>query len=58
MKLMDAALMRARQSWCNVIVTTFEVKQIGTHNAHRISGYRAEDDQDFAPSARFGRMTV
>ena len=38
MKLMDAALMRARQSWRNVIVAAFEVKQIGTHNAHRISG--------------------
>ncbi len=30
MKLMHAALMRARQGWRNVIVTSFEVKQIQT----------------------------
>jgi hypothetical protein len=28
MKLMYAALMRARQGWRNLVVTAFEVKQI------------------------------
>ena len=34
MKLMYAALMRARQGWRNVIVTSFEVKQIQTLRDH------------------------
>ncbi len=34
MKLMYAALMRARQGWRNVIVTPFEVKQIETLREH------------------------
>jgi putative transposase len=34
MKLMYAALMRARQGWRNVVVTSFEVKQIQTLRDH------------------------
>jgi transposase-like protein len=34
MKLMYAALMRARQGWRNVIITPFEVKQIQTLRDH------------------------
>jgi hypothetical protein len=34
MKLMYAALMRARQGWRNVIVTSFEVKQIQALRDH------------------------
>jgi hypothetical protein len=30
MKLMYAALMRARQGWRNIIITPFEIKQIQT----------------------------
>jgi putative transposase len=41
MKLMYAALMRARQGWRNVIVTAFEVKQIETLRDH----LRSEFDQ-------------
>jgi hypothetical protein len=34
MKLMYAALMRARQGWRNVIVAPFEVEQIETLRGH------------------------
>jgi len=34
MKLMYAALMRARQGWRNVVVTSFEVKQIQSLRDH------------------------
>ena len=44
MKLTYAALMRARQGWRNVIVTSFEVKQIETLRDH----LRNEFDQRHA----------
>jgi transposase-like protein len=34
MKLMYAALMRARQGWRNIIITPFEIKQIQTLRDH------------------------
>ncbi|MFO1204691.1 MAG: hypothetical protein U1E63_02950 [Burkholderiales bacterium] len=34
MKLMYAALMRARQGWRNVIITPFEIRQIQTLRDH------------------------
>ena len=45
MKLMYAALMRARQGWRNIIVTSFEVKQIETLRDH----LQTEFDQRHAP---------
>jgi transposase-like protein len=45
MKLMYAALLRARQGWRNVIVTSFEVKQIETLRDH----LRNEFEQRHAP---------
>ena len=48
MKLMYAALMRARQGWRNVIVTTFEVKQIETLREQ----LRNEFEQRHAPPAK------
>lgn len=45
MKLMFAALMRARQGWRNVIVTSFEVKQINALRDH----LRNEFEQRHAP---------
>jgi len=44
MKLMYAALMRARQGWRNIVVTSFEVRQIETLRDH----LRAEFDQRHA----------
>ena len=44
MKLMYAALMRARQGWRNVVVTPFEARQIETLREH----LRAEFDQRHA----------
>ena len=34
MKMMYAALMRARQGWRNVVITPFEIKQIQTLRDH------------------------
>jgi putative transposase len=45
MKLMYAALMRARQGWRNIVVTPFEVKQIETLRDH----LRNEFEQRHAP---------
>ncbi|HEY0337051.1 MAG TPA: hypothetical protein VGC70_06875, partial [Burkholderiales bacterium] len=45
MKLMYAALMRARQGWRNLIVTSFEVRQIQTLRDQ----LRNEFDQRHAP---------
>ena len=48
MKLMYAALMRARQGWRNVIVTPFEMKQIETLREQ----LRNEFEQRHAPPAK------
>jgi putative transposase len=48
MKLMYAALMRARQGWRNVIVTPFELKQIEMLREQ----LKAEFDQRHAPPVK------